>query len=376
VTAVERSGWYFPDVGFEPRHLDYFRKVVGSLPGADRVRAALGTGSRAAGLAHRRSDLDLILVFATEADRSAYSDEGVPADLRSFGDLALDVTAITLADLERFRRGAASREEASRDVHRPSFMPGFFNQWSLLTRTVIGEVVQAAPDARALLAGLGRDDLRRALMTHSALCHGTLVDDVRGSLECGDLATALTAAEGGVRMAVEGALAGCGDLYVGDKFLRRRMARHPFLRDVLDEHGSWIFGQPPGPFDPEEVRRTVRRRLELAGHLLGHALLAAWERPVDTLPPFAPSGSGPVRSPFHAPVRWAGGFGLMAGTEIVHRLTPRAAQVWALLDGRSTGEAAAGFARLREAGTAEAGSFVRGCVRDWRGLGLVEDAGA
>lgn len=375
MTATTRSGWYFSDVGFESRHLDYFREVVNSLPCADRVLAAVGSGSRAAGLAHQRSDLDLILVFATEADRHDYSDESVPPGLRRFGDLVLDVTPITLADVKRLHSGAASREEPSQDIHRPSFMPGFFNQWSLLTRMVIGEVVLARRDARVLLEGLDRDDLRRALMTHSALCFGTLVDDVIGSLQCGDLATALTAAEGGMLMSIEGALAGFGDLYVGNKFLRRRMARHPYLSDLLEEHGSRIFGQPPGGFDAAEVRRTARWRLALAGHLLGQSLLSAWEQPAHTLAPFTAAGAGVVRSPFYAPVRWAGGVGLMVGADIVHRLTVDSAHVWGLLDGRGTEEVVAGFCERRKVGRAEGDSFVRGCIRDWRDLGLIEVAG-
>jgi hypothetical protein len=325
-------------------------------------------------LAHLRSDLDLILVFATDADRNNYSDESIPLGLRRFGDLALDVTPITIADLKGMQSAAVSWGVASEDIHRPSFMPGFFNQWSLFTRIVIGEVIFARPDARALLEGLERNDLRRAVMTHSALCHGTLVEDVLGSLQCDDLATALTASEDGIRMAIEGALAGFDDLYFGNKFLRRRMARHQSLSDVLENHGSRIFGQPWGGFDEEEIRRTVRWRLALASHLLGQSLLSAWEEPVHTLSPFNLAGSGIIRNPFYAPVRWAGGFGLMVGIDIVHRLTEDSALVWSLLDGRNAEAVVAEFSERRKVGISEGNRFVRQCIQDWRRLGLLEVA--
>ncbi|MFB4313842.1 hypothetical protein [Actinomadura sp. 21ATH] len=369
-----RSPWHVPDAGFAPGHLAYLREVVAALPGSDGVLAAIGAGSRAAGLAHHRSDLDVILVFGTEAGRDACdTGAGTGTGRRGRGMPALDLMKITIADLERARDTAAARAAPVREIPRPAYMLGSFRDWALLTRLVTGRVLFAGDRVRGLLDSLDRAALRRDVMTHSALCLAALVEDVAGAAECGDLATALAASEEGLRMSLDAALAGRDDLWVGRKFLQRRMARHPFLADLLNACGHRMFGQPSAAFDGPLVRDTIRWRLELAGHLLVHALLSAWERPVADLPPFVPAGSGPVRDPCHAPVRWAGGAGLMVGVDLVHPLDEEGLLLWSLCDGRGPDDVAARFAARTPARPPGARSFALRTLSDWRARGILLD---
>ncbi|MEU5876470.1 nucleotidyltransferase domain-containing protein [Spirillospora sp. NPDC047279] len=370
-TRPTPSPWQVPDAGFAPQHLAHLRKAVAALPGAGSVLAAIAAGSRAAGLAHARSDLDVILVFATDAERNACDADRLPHDLRKHDGLALDLIKITTADLERLRDTACARAEASREIHRPGFMLGSFREWALLTRVVTGDVMFAEPRVRALLECLDRDALRRDVMTHSALCLASLVEDVAGTLGSGDLATALAASEEGLRTSVDAALAGCDDLWVGRKFLQRRMARNPFLARILDEHGHRVFGGFSASFDESVVRDTIRWRLALAGHLLGRSLLDAWSGPVDGLPLFNVPASGPVRNPCYAPVRWAGGFGLMVGVDVVHRLTEDSFHLWNLCDGRGTEDVISDFAGRTRGGASGGGAWARGQIRDWESQGVL-----
>ncbi len=354
------SRWWFPDQGFTPLQLEQARAFIAESPVRDRIVAALATGSPAVGLGHARSDLDLFLVFDTKEAQAGFS--SYP---RQFQGTTVDIRLLTVADLEQQLHLMRSRE-AVVPLDRSLFSVGNLLAWALLTRLASATVLEATPEARTLLASLDRGTVRRSLMVLHALHLGSYVEDAEGCLESGDLATAVSAAEDALRSAIEIALAALGDVYVGPKYLRRRMARNPSLAVLLDEHGERMLGQPAASCSDDEVRQLVLWRLGLAGHLTGQSLLTAWDDVAATLPPFYARCDGPVRSPYLMPIRWPGGHGLMTGVTVPQDLSADDALLWNLLDGRAIDEVEAAFAEQSGQPLPEAAAHVRRTVDTWR----------
>jgi hypothetical protein len=361
------SRWWFPDVGLEPKHLEWAREYVDGLPYRDRIIAALVSGSRAAGLAHGRSDLDVIVVV-TDGDRR--SCRTLPARHQ---DLSVDTLTLTVSDVRKHLDAQQARETAptlDRTLYSLADYPG----WMMLVRLAIGQLVTATPAGRTLLTSLARDAVRRALMVHGALCLATFVEDVRGAVECGDRATALAAADEAVQFGVEISLAALDDLYVGRKYLPRRMARYEALAGILDR--PELLGRPAAQCSDDELSQIIRRRLLLAGHLAGQSLAGGWQRPLRAVTPFSPAETGPIRDPYLTPVRWPAGLGLMTGTDLVRHLSEDEATLWSLLDGRPVDAVVTEFARQTGRAATGVEELVRHTVEQWRGAGLLCQASA
>jgi hypothetical protein len=357
--------WRYPDVGLEPQHIACAREFVDALPYRDRILAALVSGSRAAGLAHGRSDLDVFVVVADE-DRGRFST--LP---KRHQDISVDSHALTVAEVQRHATVLGAREAApvlDRRLYALADYPG----WTVQVRLAIGQVVLATtPSVHTLLASVDRNAVRRSLMVHGALCLATFAEDVKGAVECGDLATAFAAAEEAVRCGVDISLAALDDVYIGRKYLPRRMARHPSLAGLLERDD--LFGQPPARCADDGIHRIIRQRLLLAGHLAGQSLTGGWQRPVQTVTPFAPGEAGPIRDPYLTPVRWPAGLGLMTGVDIVRAVSEEEATLWTLLDGRPLGAVKTEFARLTGRAAADIDGVVCRTVQDWRGAGILLD---
>lgn len=355
--------WWYPDMGMGPEHIKYAGEFVDGLPYRDQIVAALATGSRAAGLAHARSDLDIIVVLAADEDRNRC--RTYPKRHR---DMTVDTDVLALSDVKS-QLDAQRARDAAQILDRGRYALANYSGWSTLVRLVIGHVVTATPAARGLLESFDRDAVRRSVMVHAALCLATFAEDAKGSIECGDLATALAASEEAVRYGAEVSLTALDDLYIGRKYLMRRMARHESLAALLE--CDEMSGQPSISCPYNEITGLVRRRLLLAGHLAGHALTTAWQRPVAAFPPFVLRDTGPIRDPYLIPVRWPGGVGLMTGVDVVRSFSEEAAVLWNLLDGRPVSDVVDEFAKRTRRDVSSSGEYVRDAVGEWCRSGLV-----
>ncbi len=355
--------WWHPDTGFDPEHIAYTREFVDGLPYRDRIVAALATGSRAAGLGHARSDLDILVILETEDDRRRCWT--LP---ERHHDMTVDTDTLALSDVERMLDDLRVRETAQ-VLDRSHYALANFSGWTRLVRLTIGHVVTATPTASALLERFERDGVRRSVMVHAALCLATFAEDVKGAVECGDLATAVAASEQAVRFGVEASLTAFDDIYLGPKYLLRRMARHESLATLLE--CEEMLGQPSISCRDDEITGLVRRRLLLAGHLAGHAMTMAFKRPVTAFPPFVLRDLGPVRDPYLTLVRWPGGMCLMTGVDVVRSLSNEAAVLWNLLDGRPVDDVVDEFAKITLRDVSSAAGYVRDAIGEWRRDGLV-----
>ncbi|HEX6339768.1 nucleotidyltransferase domain-containing protein [Umezawaea sp.] len=317
-----------PDRGFTARHREVAADLLATrLPHRERIGAVVLSGSRAAGLGHAESDLDVYVLLPDEETRTAFRAHLPPsAELEERYGVRIDVNPLTVPQVRGFGERLAGfpvRIADRRDLWATQYE---YYDWSRTIRLVIGERVFATAAGHDLLAGLDRTVLRRWLMAMWSARQTSLLEDASGAVRTGDHLTALAAAEATLRCALEVALVGLDDLYLGDKFLWRRMANHPDLAGLLDDGD--LFGL--GGRDPETV---VRHRLWLAGHLSATTLLSAWSAPVRAVPAPAVPDGGPRRSPYRTLLRLADGF-VLGGLDDGVVITEETARRWCALDGR------------------------------------------
>ncbi|OZM75129.1 hypothetical protein CFN78_02900 [Amycolatopsis antarctica] len=363
------SRWRFPDQGFGPAHLAEVRRFLAERTEPDKIGAAVLSGSRGAGLGHATSDLDLYLLFHDQRDADAFA-----GGSRPWGKFKIDATPLTTFGVEAVAAEVADLDTSP--IDRQRFGIDELNRWALPVRLVIGSVLHSDERGARALASLDRNALRRVLMVVWAARLQSYLDDVSGTLDSGDLATALGASGDAMRCAGEIALCGVDDLYVSTKFLFRRLARHDCFAELLDEHGSQLFGLASAELNEDEVRRLVELRLRAATHISMHAVLRGWYQAVDTLPVLpAPDNRGPARRPEAMLGRWHDTIAL-SGTTRGKVISESEAELWALLDGRPFSELVRSLERDRGLTHDEADTFARTRIAGWRADELVRPAGS
>jgi hypothetical protein len=326
------ADWAVPDRGLTAAHMAAADAVLATVfaAGAHIDLAFLG-GSLAVGLGHDLSDIDLHIVGT--GDRLAGS------RVHHHGGFQVQVNPISpdratrLIDLgRRFTASATERDQI--DVDEDTL--------SELIRLLDGRVLFTAPSFAPVLAQADRDVVRKIMMVRRARAVTALAEDARGALGCGDWRTAYTAATLGLGHAADCLLAGAGDLYVGPKFLHRRLARCAATRDIAGL--VWAhYWQPLSAADgPTLLNRSVEDLLWLAGYLTSHSLLDGWEQPLDVVPPPRRSLGGPVRSPYFSLLRFGDGIGL-SGPDCGFKVSEGTARLWLALDGRAVPEVVAGL---------------------------------
>ena len=315
-----------PDQFLDASHLAAARAVLDREIGRENVRLAYVGGSLAAGLGHQLSDVDLHVVF--ERDVPAH-DFGYRQD----GHI-VQVNPISLEQLAALAR-TCERYVATPGDRWQNRLPDadISNAVRYAIGTVLDDRGSGMPDRET-----ARLTLRRIQMTRKANTTAMLAEDVIGALRASDIHTALWAAQRALESATECALAGAGDLYVGEKFLLRRTARQPSLAPVFPDIWSGLT-LPPITIGIAETTEVVTRRLHFAGHLVAHALLSGWDEPCAPFPEFrgCTSGGGPVRSPWVIPIRYSESWG-MVGPDTGFRVTSAMVRVWRELDGRPADE--------------------------------------
>lgn len=352
----------FPDLGIAAEHRLAARAFLASAVEPARVRAAVLTGDLAVGLGNAGSGIELDIIVPTPADaaRIATGDHRHPGSWIRVGAVSIGDVAARARHLERLP-AMADRDRSWAD--RPE-------RWSPMVRMTVGEVLTADPPARSLLRRLRRPALRRALIVMRAERLAAAAQRTRDALEVGDLMTGLAASEGAVREAAEAILAAYDDVYVAPELLWRRMDRHRPLRELLWAHGPALFGVPASAADSGAGRDLLLHRLWLASHLTCQALLDGWDVPLTSCRPFRISPEGPVRSPYHCLLRFRDGFALR-GPGAAQRVSPRAAILWSLLDGRPPGRVAAAFARCTGQKVDRVAITVRRTLARWEETGAV-----
>ena len=313
-----------PDVHFSDAQVAAARTVAARLDG--EVGLAYLAGSLAVGLGHGTSDVDMYVVVEdapgddVPVDRRT-GDPAAPAEDVGYrcGDVVVHVTRLSAARAGRLV-GHAEAFTATGMARDQILME--FKQLIALVRLATGWPVLASERWRAQLRRLDRDVIRKILVARHANIAAGYAEDVWGALSSGDAHTAAAASALGLESALEAALAAADDLYVGPKFLFRRLTRTAPTAPWAEcawrlLHRGFDRVGPDEP--PETVLPGVAvERLRVAGLLLGWCATEGWDTPLTALPgPQTAAGRvvGSRRSPFFVPVRFADGCALMSEDE-------------------------------------------------------------
>jgi hypothetical protein len=348
-----------PDVSFTPDQVAAATGVLGRLDGAEL--AFLG-GSLAVGLGHATSDIDLYVVGPGLPDRElSYQHDGVwvhvnPLPAAKVRDLVALATEYRVTGMDRSQLAA--------DV----------KALNALVRLATGWRLHATPEWAELLATLSDDVIRKVLTARHANVFVAYAEDAHGALRTGDLLTATTASHLALEAACEGTLASAGDLYVGPKFLFRRLARNPVTAPWVMRIWELSY-QALDPGSRAAVEAIVTDRLFAGSQLVAWCAVDGWEQPLTGLPDPAPvtRGGGPLRSGLFAPVRFTDGWALI-GPDDGYEASEGMVRLWRRLDGRpwpellaalpsqepslavhTAGEIAAAVTTLAKFGAVEAG---------------------
>jgi hypothetical protein len=311
------------------QHVDLARTFVADLmPAGVRPRLAFVSGSLAAGLGHTMSDIDVHIL----------PPEGVPLRFHSVNTPLGMVQANPLSEQDarnlvemtsEYRVTPRQRDQIA--VSDPALRD--------LVRFAIGTVLDSEfPVAEAAVR---RDVARKIIISRGANHLSSYAEDSYGALRSGDLLTALSAAEIAVRHGAEVLLAAIGDLYVGPKFLYRRLHRHRATAPLLDEILAELAAVSTSDVSASTAERHVTRRLRASATWVTAAAMHAWDRPwPEDREPLrfggTPVRGGYVRSPWFVPVRYGDSWSL-AGPDLGLRVTVQVIAAWLACDG-STAE--------------------------------------
>ncbi|MFC0031627.1 nucleotidyltransferase domain-containing protein [Micromonospora chaiyaphumensis] len=291
-----------PDVVFSDRQCAAARAVVDDLGGPERVDLAFLGGSLAVGLGHATSDVDLYVV----ADRPPGSSAVLTRDGVEVHVLTLDAATVTrLVDVgSAYTVTGVDRGQLNLD---PRTRHG-------LVRVLTGWRLRCTDGWERELARLRRDTVRQIFVAHHAAQFAGYAEDVLGALDSGDPYTALASSALALEAAAEAALAAADDIYLGDKFLFRRLTRTPATAPWADL--LWgLLHEPVAAGEPlPRLRERTDRRLRAGNLLLAWCALEGWPAPLATLP--APSTAAPARrSPYATPLRFRDGLALIGPRE-------------------------------------------------------------
>ncbi len=320
-----RTPWRHPNQGLEERHRRAGVALLAEVEAeGHEVLLAYFGGSLAVGLGHSLSDLDLYVVPA-DAGRGTTRLERV----RAIDGMMVQVNVVPLQRFRYLVELASELRLRSDDRAQVDLTDRDFTE---LVRLVTGEAVLVSPRTAGDYARADRAVVRRLLLAKSGLAVTALSEDTAGCLASEDLRTACAAAVLAVHHGAEGLLAGADDLYVGPKFLHRRLSRCPAAQHV--EQGLWdlLRGTPAIGSTLEEVERFTRDCLYTANGLIGFAMLDGWLEPLHGPVTVTRAASGPIRHHDYTLVRYSDAIGV-AGPDTAFRVTPEMARLWLYLDG-------------------------------------------
>ncbi|WP_410634198.1 hypothetical protein [Amycolatopsis sp. cmx-4-83] len=288
-----------PDVYFTDRQIAAVRHVVEHRLGGE-IELAYLAGSLAVGLGHGTSDVDVYAV----GDHLPGQDHGYEHD-----GVVVHVTKLDGALVRRLA-GLGSRFTAT-GADREQFLLEF-KVLNALVRLTTGHRVKVAPAWQDALAPLRRDVVRRILVARHANIFAAFAEDVWGALLSGDRYTAATASAIALENAAEALLAAADDLYVGPKFLFRRLRRTEVTAPWAGE--LWRLLNQVFDAGLDDVETVAAHRLRVGNLLLSWCVTEGWDKPLAELPPPAAAETS-RRSPYFAPVRFSDGIALMSAEE-------------------------------------------------------------
>lgn len=228
----------------------------------DTVIAVLQVGSQAVDLDTPTSDTDLLAIVERDVSEHHFVD---------VDDVVVDIGVIGSARLERLweRISGPWTAETYADLYEEK------EALALLGRLHTGRVLKGSDAIAEFRSRMSAGRVARALQIHYALRAATYMRDAVGSVLAEEWETADDTSSSAARLIAQMLLAGVDDLYVGDKFTRRRLERNealgalaPLMRSAL------IASTTPS-------RSGVEERLQVCSAVAGFVSLYAPEGGLD-----------------------------------------------------------------------------------------------
>jgi hypothetical protein len=312
--------WGVPDVYFSHAQRAAAQDVVQrDLGGPAVVGFAFLGGSLAVGLGHAASDVDVYAVGDDLPDTELVYESG---------GVTVHVAPIRGQAVRRMVE-VATEYAATGDERDQLYVD--FKTLNLLVRLATCIPILTTPTWASTVDRLRRDVVRKILIARNTNMFVAYAEDVAGALSSGDRYTAIGASAIALEAAMEATLAAADDLYIGPKFLHRRLSRTavtaPWAPTVWHLLNQTFDEWPPADDGLEQVRRIVERRLHVGNLLATWAALEGWDTPLRSLPKPASVSPEPLRSPYFAPIRFTDGWALM-GPEHAYETNEATVRLW------------------------------------------------
>jgi hypothetical protein len=320
--------------GEDPR-LEVARRAARSLGRQPGVLGSYVSGSLVAGLGTPTSDADVFVVLAEGVDRPGTRQLLVGAD-------RVDVEFTTAAEIGSAVRRCTSYRPTRTDL---SAARAPQDTVDLVVRLLLGEIVadegwlgrtqkevrSAEQEVRRLLVGMW-----------SLYVHGSL-EDFTGAVADGDVLSAGLLGQWMMTAAGKATAAAAGDLYVGDKWVHRQVARSAGPSFPVEEFSGFQLGWwTREPVDPGAADRLVL----FAQTMLAVAQLTGWDAPAPDWADWRPGTGRLRRNPGFLSMRVTEGFLLHQERVREAVLSPVTALVWTLCLDRDDDEVVRGAVRL------------------------------
>ncbi|MDC7122538.1 hypothetical protein OMK64_13435 [Cellulomonas fimi] len=312
------------DVGLGTEHLDAARSVLDSVFADRWPRLVFVSGSLAAGLGHAWSDVDVYVVDDTGDIESRAYRRGPHTVQINLMTPAAAAAAVSTCTAFVARSDDRTQLEQTEDAVR------------VAVRLAIAEILHDA-DGVVPPVHQRRTAARRLLLGRHALMVGSYSEDVLGALTSRDPWTALRSSELALEHGIEAHLTAHDDLYVGPKFLYRRLARTAGVGAGVT--AAWdLLARGGVPTSPGDVTHVAVRRLRTATLLMADAILTGFDEPSSSTLDGTTTDVEPgtlVTSPWFCPIRFSNGWGL-AGPDRGFRVSGPVVRIWSAFDGSST----------------------------------------
>ncbi|MEU4776023.1 nucleotidyltransferase domain-containing protein [Micromonospora sp. NPDC023644] len=276
-------------------------------------------GSLTAGLGNSTSDVD-IYVVVHDGERPARPEQS------DYDGQRVDIEVRTVRDLRRLAEGLRDAHATTEDNSAVWRLEEHFDD---AVRLLSAEFVKAGPETvhtRDLLVQ-HVDRIRQVLISFRQIRCVNVIEDINGFLDDGLLDGALVTSGAMLNEALEIFLFGCGDLYLGHKWIWHRLERSAGPTFPTEQVRRLAFRAPERPAD---IVGFVRDRIAFSQVCLTAALVDGWDRPeAGGWRHWTVGADGPRRASDWLPYRFDDGLYLDTFRRRRFRMQPQWLRLWA-----------------------------------------------
>lgn len=314
------------------------------------------TGSTAAGLANTTSDVDLIAVHhGSGVPQMEWS--GKDATTYHLEFLPLTVLESLLLRLEEipFSSKEYSKVVSSQEICRR------------LSRLAIGIPVQGEYEFRRAQNRISSSALRQLFLAYCGSMAATFVRDTVGAIAVGDHLTAFESSNFALRWCGQMVLAGVGDIFLGEKWLLRRLLRSETLPELLAMDLINLIYASTSPLDGTAVP-LIEKRLNAIGTLSSFCSIYGWDSAISSFPDDLMHSNGSCRLETYSAIPFSDGV-MLAGLSAL--VIPRVDAIVWLMAGLETSQESIG-SRLANAIPTAKKDFLAKSMNRLNAQGLIQ----